>query len=135
MNLNEEINRNNKQPDIKKLVVVAFRCFPELRQRLEVKTKQAGFNSLSEYLANRLSMDDKPPINHDPQKIAAINDQLARLQKKVTIYETPTLLNYYKKLNGMSFDFQDSNGNQRNIKVTSPKDVFELMLASFKIEI
>ena len=133
MDLNSETNQNNK-PD-NKLTVVAFRCFPELRQRLELKAKQSGFNSLSEYLANRLAMDDKPPINPDPQKIAAIQEQLTKLQKKVTIYENPMLLRYFTKLQNKTYEFRDSYGNERHITVASPKDVFELMLASFKIDL
>ena len=126
------INEHGKQDD--KKLTVGFRCHPDLKRKLVQKAGEAGI-TLSEYLELRLNREDNLPNKADPKKFEAINEQLSRLQKKITMYENATLIKYYEKMKDMSFDFQDSNGNDKSIRVTSPKDVFELMLASFKIDL
>ena len=124
----------NNEIQTQKKLTIGFKASADLKEKLAKEASALGL-TISSLIELKLTRNQNSAGAPDTKKIEAINEQLARLQRKVTIYENPTLLKYYEKMKNLPFDFQDSNGNDRSIRVTSPKDVFELMLASFKIDL
>ena len=109
---------------INKKVTVGFKCNPTLKLQLANEAKYRGL-TLSEYVENLLSaLGDNDSLNS--KKIDELKDQLE-------FYENKTLLSFYNKYKGQEIKFNNVEGDSMQVKVKDPKDIYTVLINSFKL--
>jgi hypothetical protein len=109
--------------EISKKVTVGFKCDPKVKLRLAQEAGKIGL-TLSEYVENLLLALDSKSEQKD-REIEVIKDQLA-------FYENSILLDFFEKHKGQEVSFTDSDGNFLKLKVKEPKDIYTLIIHSFR---
>lgn len=111
--------------NIKKKVTVGFKCHPELKLHLIHQAKKSAL-TLSEYVETLIQQTDKAI-----QLEKAENDQL---KDQLAFYENDILLRLYEEYQQKTVDFIAINGEKQSIKINSLKDMYTILINSFKIK-
>jgi len=110
--------------EINKKVTVGFKCNPRLKLQLANEAKSRGL-TLSEYVENLLlSLGDVDGLNQ--KEVERLKDQLA-------FYENSVLLSFYNKYKGQEIKFNNAEGDSIQVKVKEPKDIYTVLINSFKL--
>ena len=110
--------------EINKKVTVGFKCNSRLKLHLANEAKKRGL-TLSEYVENLLlSLEDADGLN---QK------EVERLKDQVAFYENALLLSFYNKYKGQEIKFNNAEGDSMQVNVKEPKDIYTVLINSFKL--
>jgi hypothetical protein len=118
----KSLNLDGFDEGVKK-VTVGFKCHPKLKLQLSNEAKDRGL-TLSEYVENLLlTLEENKGLN---QK------QLDDLKNRIAFYENDILLNFYKKYRGQEIRFNTADGDSMLVKINEPKDIYTVLINSFK---
>jgi len=119
-----EINKKKSNPkalkiegleNMKRKVGTGFKCNPHLKLEL-IKAAQGLDITLSEYLET---------LMHQSQKDLKLGEQVERLNAQVSFYENAKLLEFFNHYKGQTI---------KGIEIKEPKDIFTVLVNSFKIK-
>ncbi len=110
--------------EINKKVTVGFKCNSRLKLRLANEARHRGL-TLSEYVENLLlALEDN---DESSQK------EIDKLKGQLGFYENDTLLSFYNKYKGQEIKFNNVEGDSMQVKIKEPKDIYTVLINSFKL--
>jgi hypothetical protein len=110
--------------EISKKVTVGFKCNPRLKLQLANEAKSRGL-TLSEYVENLLlAQEGSNQINEEV---------IEKLKEQLGFYENQTLLRFYDQYKGQEIKFNDTDGVLLQVKIKEPKDIYTVLINSFKV--
>src|SRR5688572_11711792 len=109
--------------NISKKVTLGFKCHPKVKLKLARMAIQSGI-TLSEYVENLIM--DLDSDNRDGSQTLDI------LKSKISFYENETLIQLFNQHKSKVISFTASNGQEMTIKVNEPKDIYTILMNSFK---
>ena len=110
---------------ISKKVTIGFKCNPRIKLRLAKVANEFGL-TLSEYI-EALLLD----LDNAPKKEA---NEISELKNKLAFYENDFLKNLFKQYEGKETIFKNPDGDDLKIKVVEAKDIYTIIINSFKIK-
>jgi len=111
--------------NVKKKVTVGFKCDPSVKLYLAAQAQKTGI-TLSEYV-EALVQDTEMPTQLDRQEISLLKQQLA-------FYENDTLLAWLRQYQGQEVKYTNAKGETASITIKEAKDVYTIMINSFKLK-
>lgn len=105
-------------------VTVGFKCNPKVKLRLAQEANKYGL-TLSEYIETLLL--EVEGVKQPEDKI------VLGLMEKIAFYENDILKALFGEYEGKHYEFKNANGQDLNIKVTEPKDIYTIIINSYKI--
>jgi len=108
-----------------KKVTIGFKCNPKIKLQLANDAKIYGL-TLSEYVENLLLTVE----NHGKPETS----EIIKLKNEVAFYENDILKSFYYQYEGQEISFQTPDGEECKIKIIEPKDIYTIIINSFKIK-
>lgn len=108
--------------------LIGFKCSPALRLSLCEQAERVGV-TLSSYVETIVSSYK----NKDDQ-IKELTALVKSLREKVAFYETPFLEKLYTRYKGKVIQYNDREGNIITITINDIKDVYTVIINSFKAD-
>ena len=107
-----------------KKVTVGFKCNPKIKLKLAHEAEKYGL-TLSEYIETiLLDLEGAPRCDEA---------YITNLKEKLAFYENEILKNLFKKFNGELIEFKNEKGENLKIRILDFKDIYTIIINSFKI--
>ncbi|PMD99314.1 hypothetical protein BWI97_02645 [Siphonobacter sp. BAB-5405] len=136
----------SKNLDLEKLasgiskVTLGFRCEPSVKLTLAQEAQQLGLN-LSEYVESVILMRNDTTTQVVEKKVYAespadekLKSRIITLEKELAFYENDILKAFYTSSYGQTVSVNDAQGKTLSIKIQSVKDVYTVLINSFRKE-
>lgn len=108
---------------ISKKVTIGFKCNPKVKLQLAKDAKNYGL-TLSEYVENLV-------LTHEYGKPEEMK-QVIDLKNALAFYENDFLIGLYRQYKGQELEFKTVEGLDLKIKVNEPRDIYTIIINSFK---
>jgi septum formation topological specificity factor MinE len=109
--------------NMSKKVTVGFKCHAKLKLQLAGDAKKAGL-TLSEYIEALIQeMDTAMQIERN---------ELAIAKERTAFYENDILQNLFKQYESQIVKFVNSEGDNIEVKISEPKDIYTVLINSYK---
>lgn len=105
----------------RKKVTLGFKCSPQLKLQLANEAQRLNL-TLSEYMESIAQ-------NYDE----TVNHVITQLKGDKQFYENEILLSHFAALKGKVIPLINERGEKTTITINSPKDVYTVLINSFKI--
>ncbi|MEJ7821512.1 MAG: hypothetical protein WKF85_04280 [Chitinophagaceae bacterium] len=109
-----------------KKVTVGFKCNPKVKLKLAGEASKLGL-TLSEFVENLL-------LNLENETQGGTME-IKNLKEQIAFYENDIIKKIFREYKGQTLSFQNPSGKDLNIKIEDPKDVFTVIINSYKIKI
>lgn len=109
---------------ITKKVTVGFKCHAKIKLQLAKDAHKYGL-TLSEYVENLL-------LDLDNASQQETNENF-ELKKMIGFYENDILKNLFTQYENQEFNFKNTGGSDLKIKVKELKDIYTIIINSYKI--
>jgi hypothetical protein len=113
-------------------VTIGFKCNPHIKLDLAEQANKLGL-TLSEYVENIIANSGKEQCNCNAEKNELLR-QINDLQEKIEFYENAFLKELFGKYENKKVQFINAEGNEVNLKIVGIRDVFTVIINSFKIK-
>ena len=111
--------------NIKRKVTIGFKCDPKIKLQLASEAKKAGL-TLSEFVETL--------IQELGTAVQLEKNELEKVKQELALYENEILLDWFKKYEGQEIKFVNSKCENITIKIKEPKDVYTVLINSFKLK-
>ncbi len=108
-----------------KKVTVGFKCNPKIKLKLAQDASKFGL-TLSEYVENLL-LNIEGTKQPEPKEILEMKD-------KIVFYENDILKSMFKEYAGNEIQFKNANGEDLKIKIKDTKDIYTIIINSYKFK-
>ena len=108
-----------------KKVTVGFKCNPKVKLKLAQDANKYGL-TLSEYIENLL-------LDLDGAKRPETKE-ISELKEKLAFYENDILMALFGKYEGQEIAFKNAENQELNIEVREPKDIYKIIINSYKLK-
>jgi hypothetical protein len=108
---------------INKKVTIGFKCHPQLKIHLANEAKKAGL-TLSEFVEALIQQLDAA--------LQLEKKDTEKLKQQLAFYEGGILLEFYKDHKNQELSYINSSGKEIKLIIKEPKDMFTVMINSFK---
>lgn len=105
-------------------VTIGFKCDPKTKLALAMQAEKVGL-TLSEFTENLIGNLENIKKLHE-QEINILNEKLC-------FYENNLLLSLFRKYKGQTVNFKGSDGAEFQVDIKEPKDIYTILINSFKI--
>ena len=109
-----------------KKVTIGFKCNPKVKLKLATEASNLGL-TLSEFVENLL-------LNLENERQSETKE-VQSLKERIAFYENDILLNLFRQYKGETVKFQNPDGEALNIQIKEPKDIYKVIINSYKIKI
>ena len=106
-----------------KKVTVGFKCNPKVKLKLAQDANKYGL-TLSEYIENLL-------LDLDGAK-GSEEKEISELKGKLAFYENEILKALFEQYEGKDIPFKNADGEDLKIKVQEPRDIYTIIINSYK---
>jgi len=107
-------------------VLVGFKCNPSLRLALCERAEKLDV-TLSSHVETIVSTQE-----NKQNDILKLSKEVNALKERITFYENPFLTELYEEYKGKTISFKNRAGETVNQTINSIKDVFTVIINSFK---
>ncbi len=112
-------------------VTLGFKCSPHIKLALAEEANELGL-TLSEYVENIIGNYREIISENDPE-IPELRRQIDQLKARMLFYENPLLQEMFEAHKNQELKFINSKNEEVNLKITDIRDVYTVIINSFKI--
>lgn len=110
-------------------VTVGFKCYPKIKLDLAQNALELGL-TLSEYVENLIMNHEKITSQENEKLTATIKD----LSEKIAFYENDRIKKLFKQYKNQTVEYKNSSEEDVKLKIVDLKDVYTVIVNSFKIK-
>jgi hypothetical protein len=107
-------------------VLIGFKCSPSLRNSLCNQADKLGV-SLSSYVETLVLSQDE-----NNKELKTLSEKVSSLREEISFYENPFLHELFEAHKGKEINYKNSSGKTITLNINSIKDVFTVIINSFK---
>jgi len=111
--------------NINKKVTIGFKCHPKLKLHLANEAKKSGL-TLSEFIETLIQQLETA--------IQIERTETEKLKQQLIFYENDILLEFFKDHQNQEIKFTTSKGDQTEVTIKEPKDIYTVLINSFKLK-